>query len=183
MTLSKNIFLLLVTTACGVQQSEKESNRMVKVDRDKVPKTVIFETDATGNSVAYYLMGDKLNDLLEKDFANMQDREVEALIKKLTVNKLRVSSSDEDLSTDELSISAASFSNLTSANTISYYGRPYSYNNGYRYNSSYGHGYDYGASLRSPFGYASGYARGYGSSYNRGSAYSRGYNNGYESSH
>ena len=183
MTLLKSTLLLLALTSCGVQQSNEKSNEMIKVDSSEVPKTVIFESDAAGNSVAYYLMGEELNNMSKKDFVNMSESDVKALIEKLTVNKLRVSSSDDDLSSDEFSISEAALSSLSSGSKVSYYRSPYSYNTGYGYNPSSDYGYDYGASVGSPFGYASGYARGYGSSYRRGSGYSRGYDNGYESAH
>jgi hypothetical protein len=183
MTLFKSALLLLALTSCGVDQTKDKKTEMIKVDSSAVPKTVIFETDATGNSVAYYLMNEDLNAMAEKDFSQMSDTDVESLIGKLTQNKLRVASSSEDLSSEEFSVSEASLSSVSGTTEISYYRSPYSYSNGYSYNPSYGNGYNYGAGVGSSFGSASGYARGYGSGYNAGSGYSRGYDNGYESSH
>ena len=183
MKLPKALLLSLAITACGSQSSDDINPELVQVDEAQVPKTVIFETDASGESVAYYLMDEQLNSLGLDKFKNMDDQKVEKLIQNLTQNKLRVASSAEDIVSDQFSISVSELDAIGSKNKIATYGSPYSYSSSYGYNPSYGYGYDYSGGVASPFGSASGYARGYGSGYNAGSGYSRGFNNGYESSY
>ena len=164
-------------SSCGTNENT-ESDKLIRVEGDKVPKAVIYKEDSKGQVSAYALYKDQYNFLTENDFSKMKDEDVEKLVTSLTENNLRTVSSEDEYNSKELSITEGQLQSIDNSKTSNY-----SYNSPYNYNSGFGYGYGAGGGASSPFGSVNGYVNGYGSGYSRGGGYAGGYNNGYESGH